>query len=208
MKILVADDHALFRSGLQQLISELDSNIQIIEAENHQQAFEIIQENSDIDIALLDLSMPDSDGLTALAKITQKFPMLPAVVLSASESKQDMIAALKAGAMGFIQKSESGPVILNAIRLVLAGGVYVPPALVDDNHRVLSHSSLESANLSTRQLDIVKYVVEGKSNKEIARELSLSVATVKSHLREIFKLMNVKSRTQAAMKAEKLGIFN
>ena len=208
MKILVADDHALFRSGLQQLISELDPDIHILEAANHQQAYDIIQQNRDIDIALLDLSMPDSDGLTALSKITQKFPMIPAVVLSASENKQDMIAALKAGAMGFIQKCESGPIILNAIRLVLAGGVYVPPALIDDKHNILSQSPVDSVNLTARQLDIVKHIVEGKSNKEIARELSLTVATVKSHLREIFKLMNVKSRTQAAIKAEKLGIYN
>jgi len=206
MKILIADDHSLFREGLRQLLQNLDDQMQLLEADNHQQAFAIIQDNQDLDIVMLDLSMPDSDGIASLRKIINHFPLLPVVVLSASENADDMSQVLKAGAMGFISKSESGPVILSAIRLVLSGGIYVPPALVSEQYQQSMAANQHENKLSPRQIDVLRCIVNGKSNKEIARKLELSDATVKSHLREIFRILNVKNRTQAALAAEKLGI--
>ncbi len=150
--------------------------------------------------------MPGTGGFAALDTLSQKYPALPIVVLSASESRADMQGALDAGAMGFIQKSATASVMLSALRLVLAGGVYVPPALVQTNGVASVASAGDTAGLTPRQLDVLAYVIEGKANKVIAAELGLTKATVKAHITAVFKTLKVTNRTQAALAAERLGV--
>jgi DNA-binding NarL/FixJ family response regulator len=199
LKIVIADDHVLVRSGMVQLLRELAEHTSVHEAADFPEALALISAHPDCD---LDLNMPGMSGFEALNQFAQRAPTVPVVILSGSENADDMQRALDHGAMGYIPKSESAPVILNALRLVLAGSIYVPPALVR-NHRNPAVSNPPGVPaLTPRQLDVLAHVIEGKSNKEIARSLGLSEATVKAHVGSIFKTLNVSNRTQAARAAE------
>jgi DNA-binding NarL/FixJ family response regulator len=207
VKILIADDHALFREGMRHVLVQLGEDTAIIEAGDYTEVVQQAQAHRDIGLALLDLHMPGKDGFAALDTLLRQFPALPIVVLSASESRTDMQRALDAGAMGFIQKSATAPVMLNALRLVLSGGIYVPPALVRSASETERPSATgETAGITPRQLDVLKYVIEGRANKVIAAELGLTEATVKAHITAVFKALNVTNRTQAALVAERLGL--
>lgn len=207
MKILLVDDHSLFRAGLRHVLRQLNEQIEIVEAENCKQALKAIEVQCDFTLALLDLHMPGDDGFVALTAIARESPTLPIVVLSASESRTDMRRALDNGAMGFIPKSTAVPVMLNALRLVLAGGIYIPPNLLRTRDESAGIEPSQSAGeLTTRQLDVLSLVLEGKTNKAIATELKLSEATVKAHITAVFKTLHVANRTQAALVVERLQI--
>lgn len=207
MKILLADDHALFREGMRHVLARLDDDVAIIEAGDCAQVLEQANAHADIGLVLLDLHMPGGDGFAALDALSQKYPALPVVVLSASENRADMQRALDAGAMGFIQKSATAPVMLNALHLVLSGGVYVPPAMVQAGTAADPQPAIAgSVPLTPRQLDVLRYVIDGKANKVIAAELGLTEATVKAHITAVFRALKVTNRTQAALAAERLGI--
>ena len=208
MKILLADDHALFREGMRHVLMQLGDSVEIVEAGNCEEALQQAAAHPDLGLVLLDLHMPGKDGFAALETLSRQHPMLPIVVLSASEHRTDMQRALDSGAMGFIQKSATVSVMLNALRLVLSGGIYVPPALVQSDARAPATSSAEpeTAGLTPRQLDVLACVIEGKANKLIAAELGLSEATVKAHVTAVFKTLKVTNRTQAALAAERLGL--
>ncbi len=206
MKILLADDHALFREGMRHVLAQLTDDVQIVEAGHYEEVLKQTEANIDIGLALLDLHMPGKDGFAALDTLLQQFPALPIVVLSASENRTDMQRALDAGAMGFIQKSATAPVMLNALRLVLSGGIYVPPALVQGGSEAERPSTAGAVGITPRQLEVLAYVIEGMANKVIAAELGLTEATVKAHITAVFKALNVTNRTQAALVAERLGL--
>ena len=204
VKVLIADDHALFRDGMKHLLARLADEVTVLEAGNCGDALATIESDPTIDLVLLDLVMPGADGFTALETLTSKPSAVPVVVLSASERREDMRRALDAGALGFIPKSVTTGVMLSALQLILAGGVYVPPELLSatppaDPPRV-------DVGLTARQLDVLVKVVEGKPNKVIAAELHLSEATVKTHMTAVFRALNVTNRTQAARTAESIGL--
>jgi DNA-binding NarL/FixJ family response regulator len=201
MKIIVADDHVLFREGLQHILKQLDDDVAIVEAGDHDAALALAAQHPDADVILLDLSMPGREPLTALSAMIAQSSTTPVVVLSASEDMREVRQALDAGAMGFIPKHESARVMLSAIQLVLSGGIYVPPMLMKKD------SSNADAPLTPRQLDVLKCLIQGKSNKEIGRELGLSEATVKAHLAAVFRALNVDNRTEAVHVAEQRGLL-
>lgn len=204
MKILIVDDHALFREGLCYVINELDEQVSILEASNYDRALQHVSDNPDLDLVLLDLNMPGKDGFTVLHTFSKQYPALPVVILSASNQRSDMQRALDAGAMGYIPKDTTGAVMLRAIQLVLSGGVYVPPNMADKaDSQLLSTSTV---NMTPRQLDVLAMLVQGHSNKIIAADLELAEATVKMHVTSILKSLGVSNRTKAALAAEKLGL--
>ena len=169
------------------------------------------------DLVLLDLNLPGLSGIPALKVWRRRYPGIPVVVLSAATDQQTVLAAIGAGAAGFIPKSSSNEVMLNALRLVLAGGRYLPT-------EVLAHSaggdvsarrarqatalSLETLGLSARQAEVLKLIARGASNKVICRELGLAERTVKAHVTAVFRALKVTSRTQAAIEASKLGLVD
>lgn len=206
MKILIVDDHALFRAGLGYVLSELEEDINILEASNYDSAFKHVSENSDLELVLLDLNMPGKDGFTALDAFSKDYPALPVVILSASIQRTYIQRALDAGALGYIPKDTSSSVMLNALRLILAGGVYLPPTAILQNNDELPTRGCIGDNLTPRQLEVLSLLVQGNSNKLIATRLELAEATVKMHVTAIFKGLGVSNRTQAAMAAEKLGL--
>jgi DNA-binding NarL/FixJ family response regulator len=197
VKILLADDHTLFREGMRHVLALLADDVAIVEAGDCVQALRAVEDNSDITLVLLDLHMPGRDGFAALDTLSRDYPVLPIVVLSGSENHADMRRALDNGAMGFIPKSATAPVMLSALRLVLSGGVYVPPALVQTGT-----GDTSAPVLTPRQIEVLVRVIEGKPNKIIAAELDLTEATVKAHVTAVFKALNVTNRTQA----ERMGL--
>ena len=207
MKILIADDHVLFREALRQVVLQLDNDITIIETHDWHSLLAAGQQNPDLTLALIDLNMPGMDAFTGLELFFKSATTVPVVVVSASESMADMQRVFDAGAMGYIAKSETLAVLLSALRLVLSGGVYVPrrftqTANLSQNER---NASLLT-NLTPRQIDVLKAMMQGKSNKEIASEFNLSIVTVKVHITAIFKVLNVHHRFQAIQLAESLGL--
>ncbi|MEO5373179.1 MAG: response regulator transcription factor [Alphaproteobacteria bacterium] len=216
MKILIADDHGLFREGLRLVLQQLDSNLQVVEASDFHQAVAAATsgENLDLSLVLLDLSMPGMPWQEALAALRANTPDLPVVILSATDDRPLVMQAVKLGASGFIPKSSNSRVMLGALQLVLSGGVYLPPALVEQSPSGQSHHSrgeamadgTEGAILTPRQREVLALVGEGKSNKEVARLLELSEGTVKLHVTAILKALNVNNRTRAVVAASQLGL--
>jgi DNA-binding NarL/FixJ family response regulator len=204
MKILIVDDHALFREGLCYVLYALEDSVTILEASNFDLAVQHVSENPDLDLVLLDLNMPGKDGFAALTYFTNTFSALPVVILSASQMRSDMQRSLDSGAMGFIPKDTTSEVMLNALRLIFSGGIYVPPNMAQQP--IENHNNNSASPLTPRQLQVLEMLVQGHSNKVIAYDMDLAEATVKMHITSIFKSLGVSNRTQAALAAEKLGI--
>ena len=205
MKILIADDHMLFREALRQVVQQLGDDVTVLEASDWHSAVELVKHNPDIMLALVDLKMPGMQEFAGLDAFIKFAETVPVVVVSASESIFDMQRVFDAGATGFIAKNETMDVFLSALRLVLSGGFYVPQKLIQrpvyNEHRQEGTSLF---GLTPRQLEVLKVLMQGKSNKEIALELSLSEVTVKVHISAIFKSLNVSNRLQAIQLVQNL----
>lgn len=206
MKILIVDDHALFREGLCHVLTALDEAIQILEASDFDRAWHYVGANPDLDLVLLDLNMPDKDGFTALDTFTKHYPAMPVVIISASNQRSDVQRALDAGAMGYIPKESTSKVMLSALRLILDGGIYVPSNVSELEPATTMAADVSKLGLTPRQIEVLALLAQGQSNKEIAAKMSLAEATVKMHVTAIMKTLGVANRTQAAMAAEKLGL--
>lgn len=211
MKVLLADDHALFRSGLSYVLSELDDDLDILEAEDLPQALEIARGSSGLDLAIVDLKMPGMSGVSGIEEMKSIIPDTPIVVISAYEDRDHILQAIDAGAAGYIPKSLSGDVLIGAIKLIFSGGVYLPKAILSQPGGIFMGegdppSTKSRGGLTKRQFDVLQQMRKGASNKEIARELSLSEGTVKLHVTAILKTLDVDNRTQAVVKASQLNL--
>lgn len=205
MKIIFADDHTLFRESLRHVLEQLADGVALLEAGNHQGMMALADGHPDADLALVDLGMPGQDGLAAVAALAAKHPTLPVVVLSGNDDPDCMDRALRSGASGFIPKSETTAVMLSALRLILSGGIYVPPALMQ--HGRPSSALPNGSGLTPRQRDVLQGLNEGHSNKEIGRRLQMSEATVKAHITAIFRALGVSNRLQAVRVADRLRLL-
>lgn len=229
MKILLIDDHPLILSAFESLILRVEEGCELLGAESADEARALLAAHPDIDLILMDLMLADVDGFELLAELRREHPTVPVMVVSASEKGDDMMRALQDGAMGFVPKRASNELLAEALRLVMAGGVYVPPTMgrgmVETSDPVLSNDSrtalvegltlvealppsgeanagtpsFDSLGLTRRQREVLALLLEGKSNKVIARELNLSVETVKDHVAAVLRGLGVHSRTQAVL---------
>lgn len=210
MKILLADDHDLFRAGLGMVLGELEADTQLLQAASLTDALVCAQAESDLDLALLDLNMPAMNGTTGLQQFRTQFPQVPVVIVSGSDDLADVQAVLNQGASGFIHKSTAPSVMLSALRLVLAGGIYVPPHVMRQETAPAPTAPIArkgwEARLTARQLEVLQLLALGKPNKVIARELDLSEGTVKIHLSAIFRVLDVNNRTEAVLAAQHLSL--
>jgi DNA-binding NarL/FixJ family response regulator len=214
MNILLVDDHPLLRGGMRFLLRSLDAGLEMDEASNAAQALELVAARS-YDLVLLDLKMPGLNGMDALAALRAAVPGTPLVVLSAEDDSGVVRAAIEGGAMGFIPKSSTPEVLIQALRLVLAQGIYLPPAVLQAMHpaAVPAPSAPKAGpgdgslpGLTPRQMDVLRCVIKGKPNKVIARELEVSEGTVKAHLSAVFLALGAHNRTEAVYAAAKLGL--
>ncbi len=196
MKILLVDDHSLFREGLSYVLDKLEGDILILEADSYDVALDKLRENNDINLMLLDLSLPGKNGFEVLEDCLAISPDLPVAILSASKSKEDMQRVMELGAMGFIPKDTSSEVMLSALRIIQAGGYYMPATLIQSSAPALEIG--DPFYLTERQLDVVTLVCDGLTNKEIAIQLKVAEATIKMHMSSIMASLNVSNRTQVA----------
>lgn len=215
MKILVVDDYALVREGLRHALHALDENVEVLEARDAEEALRLIERDPALDLVLLDIGLPGMDGFLALDEMRRVHAALPIVVLSASAEQRDISAALNMGAMGYIPKMAPREVMLRALRLVLAGGVYIPPQALgmpgDAGGRggaaaVGAPQSLEELGLTDRQRQVLSLIAQGKPNKAIALELQIAEPTVKAHVTEILRALKASSRAQAMVTARRFGL--
>lgn len=204
MKILIADDHPLLRDALSQLLRTLVSQVILLEAADGDAVHRLVQEHPDLDLLLLDIGLPGVRGLDLFHELRQDQPTLPLVAFSGIEDPDTVRAVLAGGAMGFIPKSSPPPVMLNALRLVLAGGCYLPPAALAA--AVPAEVTAAALGLTERQQQVLHCLARGLANKEICRVLGLAEATVKIHVSAILKALRVTSRTQAVIRATQLGL--
>ena len=209
MKTLLADDHPLMREGVRQVLSQLEASVEIIDAHDYPSLFAQTAVHSDLDLALVDLNMPGFIGTQGIAQFRNRFPDIPLVVLSASESPHDIRSALEAGALGYIPKAASTSVMLAALRQVLAGDIYIPSCLGDGNsglHTVApaDFEALQHSGLTARQLEVARLLAQGCPNKAIAGMLTMSEGTVKVHIAAIFRAFGVTNRTEAVLAIQRL----
>ena len=222
MKVLLIDDHPLILSALQNIIQGLSENVSVVAASSARMARETLAQDSAFDLVLLDLRLGDADGFDVLTEFRAAYPALPVVVVSASDRTSDVIRAIDLGAMGFVPKRASNDTLFEALSMVMSGGIYVPPMDMGDesgtdiyvdttpgglrsvrqnafDNGYQSHAPLESLGLTPRQTEVLGLLLQGKPNKLIARDLNLSVETVKDHVAAVLRTLNVSSRTQAVL---------
>lgn len=198
------------------MLQSLDKQLDLLEAQSGDEALDLTRRHPDIALILLDLALPGVDGFGALTQLREEFPGMPVVVVSAFDQPEFVTRAIDAGAMGFIPKTASTQILLNALRLVLSGGVYLPPELLRRHDSIppaapqlpTSPAQLRDPRefgLTQRQSQVLTLLVQGKPNKIICRELNLAEGTVKIHVTAILKALSVTNRTQAVIAVSKLG---
>lgn len=210
MHILLVDDHTLFREALLHVLKQLDSNVLVHEAANASEAAYLISHMRNLDLVLLDIELPGTDGLTALPELRELAPTVPIVVLSGSETSQHVQSALDKGAVGYIPKSSSGHEMLTALRIVLQGDIYLPPRLLGKLDAGLADNGNATPQnaLTARQIEVLELMSKGLPNKSIARNLNLAEGTVKLHVAAILRALGVSNRTQAVTEATRLGLVS
>lgn len=230
MKIVTVDDHALIREGLKAILMSLEERPTVVEAADGAGFRRQLALHPDLDLILLDVQLPDCDGLALLEELVHDHASVPVIVLSAEHEADTITRALQIGAAGFVPKTSINKVLISAIRLVLAGGIYVPPeavlhgrsmsraepsaamhgpgalpaAVSEEGRRTRTHQPL--AALTDRQWEVLGLLLEGRSNKQICRALDLAEATVKVHVRAILRELGARSRAEAIVVAARLGI--
>ncbi|MEE9447802.1 MAG: response regulator transcription factor [Arenicellales bacterium] len=204
--IVISDDHPLFRQALRETIEPIFKQAEIIELESLEETKTILAER-EVELLLLDLRMPDSQGLTGLMMIKGTYPALPVIIVSASEEAETVRSAIQAGASGYIYKSYSLKQIHDAVAMVNQGEVHIPDeidgSVTDHEHQDLD-AIAKISSLTPMQLKVFLFLSEGLMNKQIAAEMDISEATVKAHVTSIYKKLGVRSRTQAVMVSKAL----
>lgn len=205
-KVLMVDDHAMVREGTRLLVAQQELGCELLEAGTWAEAKHLLAITPGMDWVLLDLALPDVDGLAALGELRAAHPDVPVVVLSASEDRAVVLECINRGAMGFIAKTSSGKELADALRVVFAGGVYLPPSILgkpapsrapEGGVMAAKREELAELGLTPRQIEVLELMVQGLSNKSIAQKLELAEPTVKTHVAAGLRALNVKNRTQA-----------
>jgi two-component system, NarL family, nitrate/nitrite response regulator NarL len=206
--ILIIDDHPLMSAALAGVLTGLRPRTECHLAHTGAVARQLLVRHKRVDLIVLDLMLPDTDGFELLAHVREQYPGTPVLVVSASDIAEDMRRAIAAGAMGYVGKSAAPELLLKAANMAVRGEVYLPP-MAQWAGTPVQNTALapDSLLLNTRQLDVLRLVCAGRSNKFIAYELGLAEKTVKGRITAIFKLLDVDNRTQALLKATKLGLF-
>lgn len=223
MKVLLVDDHPLILSALQAVIESIGSDTIVVGTASADEARTALRTDTDFDLVLLDLALGEVNGFDVLVEFRNAYPAIPVVVVSASERTSDVIRAIDSGAMGFIPKSSSHAVLHQALEMVMTGSMYVPPSMLGlqfgltaghvpagaagqaplgahasaEPHQKLP--SIEDIGLTPRQAEVMGLLLQGLPNKLIARQLNLSVETVKDHVAAVLRALGVSSRTQAVL---------
>lgn len=210
MKILIVDDHTLFRSGMVHLLQSMSPPPDVVECGDLTSSTEMLTQQNDIDLVLLDLKLSDAVGVDSLLKLRKEAPEIPIIVLSGEQDPDVIRRCIDQGAMGFITKSATHDELLNAIQLIVAGGVYLPrdvmAGAIHARHPQERSDVALLASLSDRQREVLAYLLQGKPNKTISSKLDISQNTVKAHLSAIFRTLGARNRTEAVYFAARAGV--
>ena len=215
MKIVCGDDHAVCREGMRHVLQRLPEEVEILEAGNFPDGLKIAAQHPELDLALLDLNMPGSEGPISIRFFHRHYPHIPIVVVSGEEGRGYMEKVMNYGAMGFVCKSSTAAVMLSALNLVLSGGVYVPPEMLRQHSVIIEEPEITDRRslrtneygLTSRQMEVLRYMAAGMSNKEIAEAVHLAEGTVKIHVAAVYQTLRVGNRMEAVRAAEKLGLL-
>ncbi|TNC79986.1 MAG: DNA-binding response regulator [Oleiphilus sp.] len=202
LKVLVVEDHPVYLDGLKHILSRMGDALTLICVETVSDAQRYLNEQGDFDLVLLDLGLPDEGGLSLLNFISQHKLFVPAVILSASDSRRDVQHALQCGASGFISKASNSEEILTAINQVLEGEICLPSFYQQEGNTQVPSETAGFPELTPRQKEVLQLVCEGLPNKKICQRLNLTEHTVKSHLKTLFATLKVHNRTECARVAQ------
>ena len=214
MQIIVADDHNLVREGLKPFLHELGDDVQVLDAGSLDEAIARAESAESLRLVLLDLRMPGMNGLAGIEVFHRRFPTVPVVILTGHINRDDVMAAVRIGASGYIPKTISGISLTNALRLVLSGEKFLPAFMLTDEPeeptvadapRVASGKPTPLDTLSPREREILAQLIEGRTNKDIARRLDLQEITIKIHLRNVYRKIGAVNRAQAVRIAMSAG---
>lgn len=203
LRLLVVEDHALVREGLTQSLTALDTEVAVVGVSDAEQALEVLAGDAGFDLALLDLMLPGTSGLAFLGVLRKRFPQLPVVIVSALDDPETVARALAQGAVGFVPKSSPGQVLLEGLRQVLEGGVFVPEHLQGAATASRRRGTQQRFGLTDSQMRVLHLAAQGKTNREIGELLDLAEGTIKIHMSAIFKAMKVTNRSQALLALHK-----
>ena len=215
MKILVVDDHALFRQGLAMLLNELYPDSEILEAATSAEALASAEQNPDVRLVLLDLKLEDGTGFETLEKLSGSLANAAVTIVSASEDSKNISRSYKAGAKGYIVKSSTSDVLRHALPLILAGETYIPSHAMslltgggtDGTEPSTQNNGVTGApRLTPRQQEILLLMAQGLQNRDIATSLGMLEGTVKVHVKSILQKLGVNNRTHAVVTGIRLGI--
>jgi DNA-binding NarL/FixJ family response regulator len=199
MHVLLIDDHALFRAGMSLLFQRMDPEVQVVEADSLEAALaQDVLHTSPFDLILLDLALQGMNGLDGLRPLQKKFANVPVVMVTGSAEHDAMNEARAKGAKGYLIKTTAADAMMQALQKVLQGQSHFPDDLAPPS---------VNASITPRQRDVLDLLCQGKVNKEIASMLGMSDHTVRTHLKLVFRTMNVHTRTEAVLAARRLGIF-
>lgn len=214
MKYLIVDDHALITGALSLMLEDRDPEAEVHTAATAREALDLVNRESDADLLILDLSMPDVTGTELMEEIVRMQPMLKILVVSGLADQESIMRVLQLGAAGFVPKSLDTEMLGNAIDFVLKGGVFIPSKLLTESQRVgfftrtaahLKSSAEEPVHLTERQKDVLALLAQGAPIKRICRELDLSEGTVKTHVAAIYRAFGASNRTEALLAARRAG---
>lgn len=211
MKVLIADDHALFRDGLSLNLERIDPQAVVFQAGSFSQALKILDDEKKLDLIIIDLDMPDMQWEEGLAELRKKSNGARYVVISATEDSRSIRKSLEQGISGYIPKRSDSKVLSGALKLILDGGTYFPPSVFETGSS--SANSAQNGDkpknkmLTNRQSEVLGLVAQGLSNKQIAYNMGVSEATVKLHINALLRSLGVTNRTQAVVTAQKMGLI-
>ncbi len=207
MRALVIDDHPLIHEIMPAVLRKALGEVTVATQSTLEAGLAHAAGSVPPDLVLLDLGLPGCEGIDALTRFRMEFPQLPVVVISANSDRESILGVLDSGANGFIPKTSKPEVIVAALRLVAAGGVYVPPEAIEDlTVQMPLRTVRESMDLTERQRDVLRLILKGYNNERIASELAIAPNTVKQHAHAIFVQLGVSSRAEAVVAAANMGL--
>jgi two-component system nitrate/nitrite response regulator NarL len=206
MKILHADDHSMFREGLGFFLKLLDTQVVPLEAGNFQSTLDKLALESPVDLLLLDLEMPGMNGLEGFYTIRRRYPDLPIAIVSGVSDARIIRTLLDGGARGYIPKLAGSEQLMDALRRILQGEIYLPGALFIPASQSAAEGD-KTSPLTSRQQEILPLLAEGMPNKQIAGALGVTEGTIKQHLKDLFRRLGARNRTQAVREARRLGLL-
>lgn len=214
MKVLIADNHTLFREGFSSQLQRFDMLTELQEIKDFAAMKALAADKKEFDVVFVDRDVLGTEWKDGFKAVKEMFPQSRVVMLSESEEQRDILDAFDLQAAGYITKTSNDSLIINALRLIMDGNTYVPPAVLKGMHRrangesrILSHTLPDGKNLTFRQSEVLQHLSNGLSNKQIAYEMSVSEATVKLHINALLRHLHVENRTKAVVTAQRLGIL-